>query len=41
MVQLVAWVPSVKNMLKAFLKTAVIDGERNTLAIFFTGLKKL
>lgn len=39
MVQIVAWVPRVKNMLKVFLKTAVIDGEKNTLAIFSQDLK--
>lgn len=39
MVQVVAWMPRVKNMLKGFLKTVVIDGKKNALAIFSQGLK--
>lgn len=38
-VQVVAWVPKVKNLLKVFLKTAVLDGEKDALAIFSQGLK--
>lgn len=38
-VQVVAWVLRVKNPLKAFLKTEVMDGEKDAVAIFSQGLK--
>ena len=38
-VQVVAWVLRVKNLLKVFLKTAVLDGEKDALAIFSQSLK--
>lgn len=36
-IRVVAWVPRVKNLMNFFLKTAVIDGEKDALAIFSQG----